>query len=75
MNRIYKDEQSTQPMTEQELKREVGHWFTMDRIEGSHCNCLPNTGDFTLLPADDELVLEGGKRYMVCRNCGGYSHL
>jgi len=28
-----------------------------------------------LLPAEDPAVVEGGKRYMQCRVCGGWSHL
>ena len=46
-----------------------------ERIKGRHCNCEPNRGVFDLLPKDDPAVIEGGKRYMVCRNCGGWSHL
>ena len=45
------------------------------RLEGSHCACPPNRGEFVLLPMSDPAVKEGGKRYMKCRICGCYSHL
>lgn len=48
--------------------------FIEGRLEGSHCACRGN-GVFELLPLDDEAVQEGGKRYMQCTICGGYSHL
>lgn len=45
------------------------------RISGNgHCYCNGN-GEFDLLPASDPVVKESGKRYMVCRKCGGFSHL
>lgn len=45
------------------------------RISGSgHCYCGGN-GEFELLPLYDAAVKEGHKRYMVCRKCGGTSHL
>ena len=45
------------------------------RVAGAgHCECSGN-GEFELLPANHPMVIEGGKRYMVCRNCGCYSHL
>lgn len=45
------------------------------RIAGAgHCYCGGN-GEFELLPLYDEAVKSGGKRYMVCRICGGVSHL
>lgn len=45
------------------------------RIAGEgHCSCGGN-GEFELLPEDDPDVVSGGKRYMVCRKCGGWSHL
>jgi hypothetical protein len=46
-----------------------------NRLKGSMCACGPNKGIFDLLPANDAACIEGGKRYMVCRNCGCYSHL
>jgi hypothetical protein len=46
-----------------------------ERISGTgHCDCRGN-GEFILLPVDHPDVLEGGKRYMQCRKCGGWSHL
>lgn len=48
--------------------------FVMNRLGGHLCDC-PEGGDFDLLPVDDPAVQEGGKRYMVCRKCGLYSHL
>lgn len=48
--------------------------YDVKRVEGAMCNCNGN-GVFDLLPLDDEAVVEGGKRYMVCRKCGYYSHL
>jgi hypothetical protein len=49
--------------------------FVQWRIGGrGHCDCV-NGGEFDLLPLDDEAVQEGGKRYMVCRVCQGWSHL
>ena len=45
------------------------------RIQGTgHCNCNGN-GEFVLLPIAHKDVQEGGKRYMQCRKCGGWSHL
>ena len=43
-----------------------------ERITGNHCWCGGN-GEFVLEPVSE--CLEGGKRYMKCRICGGYSHL
>lgn len=45
-----------------------------DRLRGNHCYCNGN-GVFRLLPIDDEAVQSGGKRYMQCEKCGGWSHL
>ena len=50
------------------------------RLGGCHCSCGVNekgfsNGQFDLLPLDDEAVISGGKAYMVCRVCGGISHL
>ena len=45
------------------------------RISGTgHCAC-GGDGEFVLLPANDPDVIQGGKRYMQCRKCGGWSHL
>lgn len=73
MNKVYK---LGPEMTEEELKQEAGKWFTMDRIKGKgHCACCGD-GAFVLLPADHPSVKDsGGKRYMICINCGNYSHL
>ena len=46
----------------------------MERLEGNHCECYGN-GEFVLLPADHPDCVEGMKRYMQCRKCGGWSHL
>lgn len=74
MNQVFKTKQSKKPMTEQQLKSHAGEWFTMERIEGNHCQCDGN-GEFVLLSKKHPVVVEGGKDYMVCRVCGGYSHL
>lgn len=46
-----------------------------ERLVGDHCACGTNNGEFTLLPLDSVEVRDGGKRYMICRKCGCYSHL
>lgn len=53
------------------------------RLSGHLCDCgceenlcgKPSKGEFELLPLSDEAVQQGGKAYMVCQKCGGYSHL
>lgn len=53
------------------------------RLSGCHCACgcneslpgRPSNGEFELLPMRSEEVQSGQKAYMVCRKCGGYSHL
>lgn len=50
------------------------------RLKGCMCGCGVDEngfskGEFVLLPLDDTSVVEGGKAYMKCRNCGEYSHL
>ena len=67
------------PLTPKELAKEAGFNFRAsdfpDRISGSgHCDCKEG-GEFELLPKDDPAVVEGQKRYMQCRICGGWSHL
>ncbi len=45
------------------------------RIAGNgHCYCGGN-GEFELLPLMHPDVIEGKKRYMICRKCGAVSHL
>ena len=86
MNLVFK-KGSNNPLTPTELAMEANvitsnHPFTdldfegpNSRIQGSgHCDCGGN-GEFDLLPLYDPSVREGGKRYMVCRKCGCYSHL
>lgn len=51
-----------------------------ERLKGCHCSCGTtedgySAGEFELLPLDSEDVREGGKAYMKCIKCGGYSHL
>lgn len=46
--------------------------FAKSRLSGAHCDCNGD-GEFELLSLDE--CLEGGKRYMKCRKCGGVSHL
>lgn len=51
-----------------------------ERLKGHHCDCGVtdegySKGVFQLLPLDSEEVREGGKAYMRCDVCGGYSHL
>ena len=46
-----------------------------ERIQGKgHCDCCGD-GEFVLLPVTHPDVVEGQKRYMICRKCGGWSHL
>lgn len=47
----------------------------LQRLKGNHCACGENNGEFDLLPKDAPECIDGGKRYMVCRKCGCYSHL
>lgn len=51
-----------------------------ERLKGYHCDCGIteegySAGEFDLLPLNSRDVREGGKAYMQCRNCGGFSHL
>lgn len=51
-----------------------------ERLRGHHCDCGVtedgySAGEFELLPLESEEVREGGKAYMRCIKCGGYSHL
>ncbi len=51
-----------------------------ERLAGHHCNCGVtedgySKGVFELIPLHSEAVREGGKAYMRCTKCGGYSHL
>ena len=73
-------------MTHEELTKEANYFlpaaskyknepYDMRRLEGSHCVCKPNEGDFDLLPINSPVVQEGQKRYIVCRKCGCMSHL
>lgn len=45
------------------------------RLQGNLCMCGNSNGEFDLLPPDAPECIDGGKRYMVCRKCGCYSHL
>lgn len=87
MNRVFKEGEYTTPLTPKELCiaaniitsnypfKESDFMGENSRIQGSgHCDCGGN-GDFELLAANDPDVIEGGKRYMHCRKCGGWSHL
>jgi len=67
------------PLSSLRLAMEAGRGFKTsdfpERISGSGlCDCV-NGGEFELLPEDDPQVIEGGKRYMQCRICSGWSHL
>ena len=66
------------PLRPKQLAAEAGPPLTeLDfpkRIMGQHCDCRAG-GEFELLPKDHPAVIEGGKRYMECRICGGSSHL
>lgn len=86
MNKVYKPNQ-TVPLTAAQLAAEanaitLNKPFTPEMFEGpksriqgaGHCDCGGN-GEFDLLPVYHADVREGQKRYMVCRKCGGYSHL
>lgn len=42
--------------------------------DAGHCYCNGD-GEFELLPITHPYVVEGLKRYMVCRKCGALSHL
>lgn len=51
-----------------------------ERLKGYHCSCGItedgySAGEFELLPIHSEEVREGGKAYMQCIKCGGFSHL
>ncbi len=78
VNRVYYPG-SDVPLTPLQLSRETHFQFGLfgfpGRISGSgHCACTGG-GHFELLPEDDPDVVSGGKRYMQCRICGGWSHL
>jgi hypothetical protein len=54
--------------------------FPNERLRGHHCNCGVTEegltkGEFELLPLYSAEVKEGGKAYMQCGKCGGWSHL
>lgn len=87
MTNLVYEKDSNIPMTPQELADAANaittsHPFTAadfagpkSRIAGAgHCDCGGN-GKFELLPINHPDVQEGGKRYMICRICGGVSHL
>lgn len=77
MNKVYYKRTSTKPLTQELLTKESGIAFDvypMERIQGNHCDCNGN-GEFVLLSKNNKCVVEGGKPYMKCRICGGYSHL
>jgi hypothetical protein len=59
-------EESGLPFTEEDMK---------DRLSGKHCECEEGQSMFVLLPKEHPAVKEGGKRYMLCINCGKASHL
>ena len=51
-----------------------------ERLKGCHCSCGTtedgySAGEFELLLLNSEEVREGGKAYMQCIKCGGFSHL
>ena len=86
MNTVYSRYGKT-PLTPEQLAREANAItedkpFTPDMFEGpksrisgdGHCWCAGN-GEFELLPVYHRDVVQGKKRYMVCRKCGAYSHL
>jgi len=78
VNRVFQKGGSI-PLTPKQLAEEAGKGvYETDypkRISGTgHCSCTEG-GDFELLSKDDPDVIEGGKRYMQCRICNGWSHL
>jgi hypothetical protein len=77
VNEVYYPDGNTQ-LTPFQLAQEAGSQFRAsdypERITGKMCDCV-NGGKFELLPKNHPDVIEGGKRYMICRVCGGYSHL
>lgn len=76
MNKIFEDEFAKIPMTVEQLKKKFPILASdITRIEGNHCYCPENEGEFEMLPEDDEAVIQGGKQYMKCRKCDGWSHL
>jgi hypothetical protein len=68
MNVVYENEK------DYENKTVFATSKTTDRLEGDLCGCNGN-GEFVLLPEDDKICIEGGKRYMICQKCNQYSHL
>lgn len=51
-----------------------------ERLRRHHCDCGVTEegytkGMFRLFPYDSKEVQSGGKAYMKCEKCGGYSHL
>lgn len=83
LNPVFKDENSTIPMTEEELANEIWYGdkekvkkygYDMSRIAGDLCDCFGN-GRFVLEKATKEDKNIGQKRYMRCKICGKYSHL
>ena len=77
-NRVYYPGSDT-PLTAKQLAYETDFTFNQFNVTaqlsgGGHCDCKYG-GEFELLPKDDPDVVEGGKRYMQCRICGGWSHL
>lgn len=77
MNAIYKPN-GTRRLRSYEIARWLGletYEYDLARVSGEHCNCGADKGEFELLPKTHEAVIEGGKAYMFCRNCGCYSHL
>lgn len=85
-NKVYANPYAEKPMTAKELIFALGFDSSkffgkisendmLERISGRHCDCSENEGEFILLPLNDKVVIDGEKRYMSCRKCGGYSHL
>jgi len=59
------------PMTKKKLDDLWGYKYPMDRIGPCECGCTR----WILLPKNSAVVVEGGKFYMVCVDCGVFSHL
>jgi len=45
-----------------------------ERIGSGKCNSCDKS-EWGILPKDNPIVLESGKPYIICLNCGSFTHL